>query len=136
MEVREGTLPESVAETANYAWDEEATRIRFELPYFTSYSVEVTDEITYLTLHQTQGRDITGFEGPASPEEDNTETAAKGAAAGIRSGGPLFSALPSGRTAIMPSMNLPNRKTGRIYGYTIEYDEEAGFLTFTFRHPP
>lgn len=136
VEVREGTLPESVAETANYAWDEEATRIRFELPYFTSYYVEVTDEVTYLTLHQTQGREVTGFEGPASPEEGNAETAANSAVAGIRSGGPLFSAVTFRQDGDHAVYEFTNRKTGRIYGYTIEYDEEAGFLTFTFRHPP
>lgn len=135
VELSEGTLPESLTSSAKYSWNQEATTLSFELPYFTSYYVEVTDETTYLTLHQTKGQELSGFrDGPS--DGGGTAAPSSGGADAGGEGGPLFSAAAFYQDNEHAVYELTNRNAGRIYGYDIHYDAETGILSFTFNHPP
>ncbi len=144
VEISEGALPDSAVGGARYSWNNDATTVSFDLPYFTSYYVEVTDEKTYLTLHQTQGKELSGFqEGGAAEQEGSGQGGSSAAAAGSVPGpdnsggsGPLFSAAAYYQDGDHAVYELTNKVLGRLYGYTINYDQETGVLSFTFNNPP
>jgi uncharacterized lipoprotein YddW (UPF0748 family)/N-acetylmuramoyl-L-alanine amidase len=90
----------------------DSLEISFPLPYFTSYYVDMSDERTVLTLHETQGQPLTRV------GED-----------------PLFGEISFSQVGEHAVYTLPHRKVGRLYGYTIQYEEKEGRLIFRFRYP-
>jgi len=110
--LKSAALPESRVGEALLATGQREVEISFSVPYFTSYYVDVADDVVLLTLHQT-----------------------KGVAMRSQADNPLFGDISFAQEGGHAVYTLPLSKPGRLYGYFIEYDGAKKRLTFRFRNP-
>ncbi len=110
--LNDASLPACQMGSAQIAPGQSSVAVSFQVPYFASYYVDMTDEEIWLTVHQTKGQPMT------RQGED-----------------PLFGEVTFTQDGAHSVYHMPLKKTGRLYGYTVNYDETAKLLTFFFNNP-
>jgi len=108
----EEILPACQTETAVIATGDKGVEISFQMPYFSSYYVQVNENEMWLTLHNTKGQPLLR-----------------------KNWDPLFGEAQFRQNGPHAVYMLPLIKPGRLYGYHINYDEVSKTLTFRFNNP-
>ncbi|MDR0468491.1 MAG: family 10 glycosylhydrolase [Peptococcaceae bacterium] len=106
------SLPLSKTSSAAISPGAAYVELAFQVPYFTSYYVNVTHDGIWLSLHKTTGQPVLR-----------------------RAADPLFDEVLFSQDGDNAVYYLPLKKAGRLYGYNINYDEAKKLLTFRFNNP-